>query len=80
MVSLRTHWDILAQDLRYTARTLVRARGFALATILVTALGVGANTATFSVASLVLVRPLPFPNPETLVRICEGPREGGGWG
>ena len=74
------HWDILKQDLRYTARTLNRARGFALTAILVTALGVGANTAAFSVADFVLLRSLPFPDPDTLVRLCEGPRTGGGWG
>jgi predicted permease len=74
------HWDILKQDLRYTARTLNRARGFALTAILVTALGVGANTAAFSVADFVLFRSLPFPDPDMLVRLCEGPRTGGGWG
>ena len=68
------------QDLRYTARTLNRARGFALTAILITALGVGANTAAFSVADFVLLRSLPFPDPDTLVRLCEGPRTGGGWG
>jgi putative ABC transport system permease protein len=74
------HWDILKQDLRYTARTLNRARGFALTAIVVTALGVGANTAAFSVADFVLLRPLPFADPDGLVRVCEGPRTGGGWG
>jgi predicted permease len=74
------HWDILKQDLRYTARTLTRARGFALTAILVTAIGVGANTAAVSVADLVLLRPLPFPAADALVQVCEGPREGGGWG
>jgi predicted permease len=74
------HWDILKQDLRYTVRTLNRARGFALTAILVTALGVGANTAAFSVADFVLLRPLSFPDPDRLVRVCEGPRRGGGWG
>src|SRR5262245_59828421 len=74
------HWDILKQDLRYTIRTLSRARGFALTAILVTALGVGANTAAFSVADFVLLRPLPFSEPDALVRLCEGPRTGGGWG
>jgi predicted permease len=74
------HWDILKQDLRYTARTLNRARGFALTAILVTALGVGANTAAFSVADFVLLRPLPFADSDALVRLCEGPRTGGGWG
>src|SRR4029079_18649136 len=74
------HWDILKQDLRYTLRTLNRARGFALTAIMVTALGVGANTAAFSVADFVLLRSLPFPNADSLVRLCEGPRTGGGWG
>jgi predicted permease len=77
---MAAHWDILKQDLRYTARTLNRARGFALTATLVTALGVGANTAAFSVADFVLLRSLPFPDPDTLVRLCEGPRTGGGWG
>ena len=74
------HWDILKQDLRYTTRTLNRARSFALTAVVVTALGVGANTAAFSVADFVLLRPLPFADPEALVRLCEGPRSGGGWG
>jgi putative ABC transport system permease protein len=78
--ALAVHWAILIQDLRYTARTLNRARGFALTSVLVTALGVGANTAAFSVADFVLFRPLPFADPDALVRLCEGPREGGGWG
>jgi putative ABC transport system permease protein len=80
MNAAAVHWSILIQDLRYTARTLNRARGFAFTAILVTALGVGANTAAFSVADFVLLRPLPFPEPESLARLCEGPREGGGWG
>ena len=71
--------DILRQDLRSAARALRHSRGFVAAVVLVTALGVGANTATFSVADFVLLRPLPFPEPSTLVRLCEGPREGGGW-
>src|SRR5687768_10849238 len=78
--AIAAHWAILVQDLRYTARALRHSRGFALATVLVTALGVGANAATFSVADFVLVRPLPFPDPDRLVRLCEGPRTGAGWG
>ena len=74
------HWDILKQDLRYTARTLTRARGFAATAILVTAIGVGATTAAVSVADFVLLRPLPFRAADMLVQVCEGPREGGGWG
>ena len=78
--AVAAHWSLLTQDLRYTARSLNAARGFATATILVTALGVGANVATFSVADFVLVRPLPFPRSDELVRLCAGPRTGGGWG
>jgi len=65
------HWDVLRQDLRYTARTLGRARGFAIVAILVLALGIGANTAVFSVTDYVLIRNLPFPAPERLVRVWE---------
>jgi predicted permease len=65
------HWDILRQDLRYAARALRRSPGFALTAVLVVALGVGANTAAFSVADFVLLRPLPFPDPDRLVRIWE---------
>src|SRR5688500_15726736 len=45
--------------------------------VLVIALGIGANTAAFSVANFVLLKPLPFPESDQLVRLCEGP---GGWG
>ena len=65
------HWDILRQDLRYTVRTLGRARGFAIVAILVFALGIGANTAVFSVTDYVLIRALPFPAAERLVRVWE---------
>ena len=78
--ALAVHRAILAQDLRYTARTLNRSRGFALTAIVVVAIGVGANTAAFSIADFVLLRPLPFPDADNLVRLCEGPRTGGGWG
>jgi predicted permease len=65
------HWDLLRQDLRYTARTLGRSRGFAATVLLVVALGVGANTAAFTVTDFVLVRPLPFREPERLVKLWE---------
>jgi predicted permease len=78
--ALAAHREILVQDLRYAARSIAGARGFALGAIVVTALGVGANAATFSVAEFVLLRPLPFPEPDSLVRLCEEPRTGGGWG
>ncbi len=65
------HWDILRQDLRYTARTLARTPGFTAVAILVLALGIGANTAVFSVTDYVLIRPLPFPSPDRLVSLWE---------
>lgn len=75
-----THWELLRLDTSYTLRSLRRAPTFALTVVLVTAIGVGANVATFTVADHVLLRPLPFPDPDAIVRVCEGPRQGGGWG
>lgn len=69
--ALRAHWDILRQDLRYTARTLARSPGFAVTAILVTALGIGATTATFSITDHVLIRPLPFADSGRLVDLWE---------
>lgn len=65
------HWDILAQDLRYTVRTLNRTPGFAVTALLVVSLGVGATTAAFSITDFVLVRPLPFPDADRLVKVWE---------
>ncbi len=65
------HWDILRQDLRYTARTLARAPGFTAVAILVLSLGIGANTTVFSVTDYALIRPLPFPSPDRLVKVWE---------
>ena len=78
--ALLVHLEILRQDLKYAMRAMNRSRGFVVTVVLLTALGVGANTATFSVADFVLLRPLPFPDPNSIVRLCEGPREGGGYG
>jgi putative ABC transport system permease protein len=69
--AVRAHVDVFRQDLRYTLRTLGRAPGFTVTTILVAALGVGATTATFSITDHVLIRPLPFAEPERLVKLWE---------
>jgi predicted permease len=69
--ALAVHGDILRQDLQYTWRTLARTPGFAITAVLVAALGVGANTAAFTVTDFVLVRPLPFHEPEKLVKLWE---------
>jgi predicted permease len=63
------HVDLLKQDLVYTARVLRRAPGFAVMAILIVALGIGATTAAFSVTDAVLLRPLPFPEPDRLVKL-----------
>jgi putative ABC transport system permease protein len=78
--AIAAHWEVLGQDIRYAMRSLSGSRGFAVATILVTALGVGANAATFSIADFVLVRPLPFPQPDAVVRLCEASKGDRGWG
>ncbi len=63
--------DILFADLRYAARTLAGNPGFTVVAILTLALGIGASTAIFSVVDAVLLRALPYPNPQKIVRVWE---------
>src|SRR6185436_8266995 len=69
--AIGVHLDILRQDLRYAARSLRRTPGFTITAILVAAIGIGATTATFSLADHVLVRALPFPEPDELIKVWE---------
>jgi putative ABC transport system permease protein len=63
----------LAADLRHAVRVLLRTPSFSLAVIGVLALGIGANTAIFSIVNAVLLRPLPFEQPDSLVRLFHVP-------
>lgn len=73
----RMGFGILGQDLRFGLRSLKRDRGFAIVAILILALGIGGNIAVFSLVNTILLRPLPFTNPQQVVWLEPAEKAGG---
>jgi putative ABC transport system permease protein len=67
----KEHVHVLLQDLRYTGRMMWKAPAFTAAVVLTVALGIGANTAIFSFVYAVMLRPLPFKEPQRLMQVAE---------
>src|SRR3954468_2764456 len=71
-----TVMDIVLQDIRYAARKLLRAPGFTIVAVATLALAIGATTAVYSIVDGVILEPLPFHDPERLVRLESTGRDG----
>ena len=67
---------VLAQDIRHAGRTLRHSPGFTTVAVLTLAIGIGANTAIFSFVDAILLKPLPYPGADRIVRVLEKPPRG----
>jgi len=72
--------DALLQDLRFAGRTLRRQKGWTAVAVVTLALGIGANSAMFSVVNHLLLNPLSYPHPDRVVTVFQEPSEGGSKG